>query len=110
MRNLCLALPAFLLACSSPPEPEIPRYTTVPAQLVAEEGASLYVLEAPRGWIEDQLPDLRDARWIPTGRLRLLLRHALSQRSAFFIGHADFQPTEGYPTEATLFNPDAEAH
>jgi hypothetical protein len=34
----------------------------------------------------------------------------LSQRGVFFIGHADFQPTDGFPAEATLFNPDAEAH
>jgi hypothetical protein len=34
----------------------------------------------------------------------------LSHQQIRFVGHADFQPTSGFPTEVTLFNPDAEAH
>src|SRR6185503_7295860 len=42
--------------------------------------------------------------------LRFFLRYGLSHKEIRFVGHADFQPTPGLPTEVTLFNPDSEAH
>lgn len=110
-------VPVLLLGCTAPPPPpEVPTIKSVPAALIADSGASLYVFEGPAEWWVDNvvsrhLPEPVDgANWIGLNTLKLILRHGLSQGNLSLIGHADFQPTAGYPTEATLFNPDSEAH
>jgi len=104
---------ALVLAAGCAREPlEDPSIQRAPPSLIPGEGASLYVLEGPAGWLQEDLK-LVDPDPVPslgTPALATALRYALSHRQIRFIGHADFQPTSGWPTEATLFNPDAEGH
>ena len=90
-----------------------PTIATVPPQLIAESGASLYVLDGPDDWLDDgddMLINPKPSPWVGERGLKHLLRFGLSHKAVRFVGHADFQATAGYPTEATLFNPDSEAH
>ncbi|HKS16220.1 MAG TPA: hypothetical protein VJU16_02855 [Planctomycetota bacterium] len=103
----------MLAGCASKTVVEDPTIRSVPPQLVAETGASLYVLDAPDDWLEDNTDKLinpKPSPWMGVRALRHVLKYGLSHKQVRFVGHADFQPTSGYPTEVTLFNPDAEAH
>lgn len=85
----------------------------MPTPLIADSGASLYVLDGPDDWLDDggdMLINPKPAPWMGDRALRHVLRYGLSHKAVRFVGHADFQPTSGFPTEVTLFNPDAEAH
>ncbi len=106
-------LPVLLAGCASKTVVEDPTITLVPPALIAESGASLYVLDGPEDWLDDgggKFIRPGPSPWLDLPGLRHVLRYGLSHKAVRFIGHADFQPTSGFPTEVTLFNPDAEAH
>ena len=104
MRRLVAAL--LLAGCASRLPLEEPTITSVPAQLIADSGASLYVLEGPEEWWASSA----EYGEIDEAPLKKLLRFGLSQASVTLVGHADFLVTEGHPCEVTLFNPDSRAH
>jgi hypothetical protein len=105
---------ALLMAgCASKTPVEPPTIKSVPPALIADSGASLYVFDGPDDWLDDggdMLINPKPSPWMGDRALRLVLRTGLSHKAVRFVGHADFQPTSGFPTEVTLFNPDAEAH
>jgi hypothetical protein len=104
---MILAAALFLAGCAAPKPPlEEPTIATVPPALIAEAGVSLYVFEGPGEWWK---PSVAEGRITPAA-LKELLRHGLSHKSVILVGHADFLATSGFPAEATLFNPDSEAH
>jgi hypothetical protein len=113
----------ILAGCASRTPVEEPTIRSVPPALIAETGASLYIVEAPDDWLDDGgmifqvAPAESDpspigpkpstnAQWLGEQAFSLVLRTALSQKSVQFIAHADFQPWAAYPSEVTLFSPD----
>lgn len=94
----------ILAGCSSRPPLEEPTIKSVPPPLIADSGASLYVLEGPEEWWR---PFAEEYGFVNLTGLKGILRHGLSQSSVTLVGHADFQATNGLPTEVTLFNPDS---
>jgi len=113
MTRWTTALAFVISACASREPLEEPTIHTVPASLIADFGASFYVLEGWEDWLDDASGI--DVRIPPSGAveigeqdLGLVLRFALSQKKVTLVGHADFQPPSGCPTEVTLFKPDAE--
>jgi len=123
-----LSLVALVVAAGCAPRPPIeePTIKSVPPQLIADSGASLYIFECPDDFLDDnsmlfqRAPDEKDDPPVgpkPSSNTQSLgeqafewvLRHSLSQKQGIvsFIGHADFQPLSGWPMEVTLFNPDA---
>ncbi|HEY3226601.1 MAG TPA: hypothetical protein VGK61_06395, partial [Planctomycetota bacterium] len=46
---------ALLSACASRKPLEEPTIKSVPAALIADSGASLYVIATPRGWFDDEV-------------------------------------------------------
>jgi len=127
VRSLSLVALVVAAGCAPRPPIEEPTIKSVPPQLIADSGASLYVFECPDDFLDDSSPDIinrpahekddpavgpkssSNTQWIGEQALGLILRHALSRKPGIvtFIGHADFQPLAGWPMEVTLFNPDA---
>ena len=126
MRSFSLFAILVTTGCASRPPLEEPTIKSTPPQLIADSGASLYVLEAWDDLLEvnfklfGRMPDEKEnpsigpksssnTLWIGEQALKLLLRHSLSQKpeGVTFVGHADVQPLSGWPMEVTLFNPDA---
>lgn len=72
------------------------------------------MLESWEDWLDEDdhicspLPGHNDILRTGEHGLGILLRFGLSNKSVKFVGHADFQPVSGLPTEVTLFNPDAD--
>lgn len=98
----------LVAGCASRPPIEKPTIRFVPPALIADSGASLYVLEGRDDWVDEL--ELDRPAWIGPEALKKVLRYGLSQKDLILVGHADFQPAEGIPTEATLFNPDSPGH
>jgi hypothetical protein len=127
VRFLSLLALVVTFGCASRPPIEEPTIKSVPPQLIADSGASLYVFECPDDLLDDdsklfqRTPDEKDdppvgpkpssnTQWLGEQALERVLRYSLSQKQGIvtFIGHADVQPLSGWPMEVTLFNPDAD--
>lgn len=126
MRSLSLVALVVAAGCAPRPPIEEPTIKSVPPQLIADSGASLYVFECPDDFLDDdsmlfqRAPHEKDdppvgpkpssnTQWLGEQAFERVLRYSLSQKQGIvsFIGHADFQPLSGWPMEVTLFNPDA---
>jgi len=103
------SLAALILAgCASRPPIAEPTIKSVPPALIADSGASLYVVEGRDDVIEDW--GGKEPEWLGPEALKKVLKYALTQKDLILVGHADFQVAEGIPTEVTLFNPDSKGH
>jgi hypothetical protein len=93
VRPLAFFATLLTAGCAAREPLEDPSIKRTPPSLIADEGAALYVLEGPAGWLAQDLkftePTLDDQQ------LATALRYGLAHRQVRFIGHADFQPTHG---------------
>ena len=102
-------------ACASREPLEEPTIKSVPAALIPESGASLYIIEAPDDWLDDcsstflwltkDAPE--NSAWMGDQAFSLILRLALSRREVSYKAQGDFLITSGHPTEATLTDPES---
>jgi len=126
VRSLSLVALVVAAGCAPRPPIEEPTIKSVPPQLIADSGASLYILDARDDLLDDdsrlfqRVPDEKDdppigpkassnTMSIGEQALERVLRYSLSQKPEVvtFVGHADVQPLSGWPMDVTLFNPDA---
>jgi hypothetical protein len=105
---------ALLCACASRRPLEEPTIKAVPATLIPDSGASLYLIEAPDDWLDDTAHDIaltikapKNTIWIGEQTLKEVLRYALSRKEVSFKAQGDFLITSGCPVEATLTHPES---
>src|SRR5262245_59623649 len=73
VRRLALFATLSLSACASRPPMEKPTIRSVPPALLADSGASLYVLEGRDDWVDELGPEL--PKWIGPQALEKILRY-----------------------------------
>ena len=98
----------LLVGCASRTPVAEPTIKSVPPALIADSGASFYVLEGRDDFFDDWKGGPPEC--IGLVALKNVLKYALTQKDLILVGHADFQIAEGIPTEVTLFNPDSKGH
>lgn len=112
LRPMIAGLLLILSACASRKPVEKPTITSVPAALIPDKGASLYLIEAFDDWLDDgcdiglTIETPKNTILIGEQALTLVLRSALSQKSVEFKAQGDFLITSGRPTEVTLADPE----